>query len=272
MQKVTHTALNVFVILLAVAFLFPLYWMILTSFKHASVTIKMPPELWPKEVTFANYQSLWEKTKIARWFWNSLFVSASTAALVCITSALAGYAFAKKQFAGKRLLFILVIGSMMIPRELLLVPLFEMMRTFHWFNSYPALIFPLIGWPLGVFMLKQFCSTIPGELIEAAHMDGSSAWGTFGKIVVPLIMPGIGALAIFTFISTWNDYLWQLVMINSDRMKTLQVGIASLQSQFVTQYGLVMAGAVVASLPMIVVFIFFQRYFTEGITLGAIKG
>lgn len=261
-----------FVTVLAVLFLFPTYWTLMTSLKSASVTMAVPPELVPGNITLKNYVALFEKTSIDRWFLNSLFVSSVTMMLVCMTSACAGYAIAKKRFQGRNVVFASIMITLMIPWELLLIPQYELINRFGWYDTYYAIIVPAIAWPLGVFLLKQFMSTIPTELMEAAKIDGAHELGVFFKIIVPVAMPGISALAIFTFIASWNDYLWQLVVTNSDKMKTIQVGIAGLQGEFVAQYGLIMSGAMLSMLPMILIFILFQRYFTAGITLGAIKG
>jgi multiple sugar transport system permease protein len=183
-----------------------------------------------------------------------------------------GYALAKKKFPGRQLLFWCFIIAMALPKQVVMIPLFTILAKLNWINSYKALILPAVAWPFGVFLMKQFSQGVPGELLEAAKIDGCSELRIFWSIVVPLVKPGIGALAIFTFISSWNDYFMQLILIRSKTMVTLPLGVALLQSEFTTNYGSIMAGATLASLPMIIIFIAFQKYFTQGITMGAVKG
>lgn len=164
------------------------------------------------------------------------------------------------------------VAAMALPKQVILVPLFTMLADFGWVNTYKGLILPAIGLPFGVFLMKQFAQTIPGELIEAAKIDGSSEIRLFGTIILPLLKPAIGALTIFTFITSWNDYFSQLIMTRSTSMMTLPLGVATLRGEFTTNYGLLMAGAALASIPMIAIFLMFQKAFTQGITMGAVKG
>lgn len=161
---------------------------------------------------------------------------------------------------------------MALPKQVILVPLFTMLADFGWINSYQGLILPAIGWPFGVFLMKQFAQTIPSELMEAAKIDGCSEIRMFYKIILPLLKPAIGALAIFTFVGGWNDYFSQLIITRSTSMMTLPLGVATLQGEYTTPYGVLMAGAAIASLPMIAIFVLFQKAFTQGITMGAVKG
>ncbi|MDD9268806.1 carbohydrate ABC transporter permease [Paenibacillus sp. GCM10023248] len=193
---------------------------------------------------------------------------------VCLVSSTAGYVLAKKQFPGRKIIFTMFIAAMALPKQVILVPLFTMLADFGWVNTYYGLILPAIGWPFGVFLMKQFAQTIPGELMEAAKMDGCTEIRLFSTIILPLLKPALGALAIFTFIASWNDYFSQLIMIRSTPMMTLPLGVSMMttQSEFMTNYGVLMAGALLASVPMIAIFIVFQRAFTQGITMGAVKG
>lgn len=193
---------------------------------------------------------------------------------MCITASLAGYALAKKSFPGARLIFIAFVSAMALPKQVILIPLLKFITELQWIDTYKALILPAVGWPFGVFLMKQFSHSVPKELLESARIDGCSELKTFTNIVIPIIKPGIGALAIFTFITSWNDYFTQLIFTNSELMKTLPLGVASMsqQAEFSLNYGLLMAGAALASLPMITVFLMFQNYFTQGVTMGAVKG
>ncbi len=203
---------------------------------------------------------------------NSVFVSTATTVCVVLVSSMAGYSFAKKKFFGNRIIFTILVATIMVPRQILIIPLFQIVGSLNMFNTHLGLIIPALGWPMGLFLMRQFIVTLPSELLDAAKIDGCKEISLFFRIVVPLAKPGIGALAIFTFINSWNDYFWQLLIISSKVLKTLPLGVATFQEEFTLRYGLQMAGAVIASLPMIIVFLIFQKYFTKGITLGAVKG
>lgn len=270
-SKLGSNILLVLVFIVALLFLFPFYWMITNSFKSLFVAMQLPPEWFPLSPTLTNYAFLFRQPAV-RWFFNSLFVAASTAFLVCLSSSMAGYSLSKKEFPGREQIFWMFIAVMTLPKQVLLVPLFIMMRDLHLFDSYTGLIIPAVGWPFGIFLMKQFTQTMPSELLQSADIDGCNEWQKFTKIVLPMVKPGIGALAIFTFMSSWNDYFWQLIMIKRTLMKTLPLGVAGLQEESKTDYGVIMAGSTLASLPMIIVFLVFQKYFTQGITMGAVKG
>lgn len=259
------------VIILALLFLFPFYWMVTNSFKSLFVAISIPPEWFPKEPILDNYITLF-KSNTFRWLLNSIIVSAGTTILVLLTSSMAGYSLAKKEYPGRNQIFWMFVAVMTLPKQVLLVPLFILMRQLNLFDTYTGLIVPAVGWPFGIFLMKQFTQTMPTELLQSADIDGCNEWQKFVKIVLPLVKPGLGALAIFTFMSSWNDYFWQLIMIKRTTMKTLPLGVAGFQEEFNNNYGIMMAGSTLASLPMLTVFLLFQKYFTQGITLGAVKG
>ena len=192
--------------------------------------------------------------------------------LVCAVSALAGYVLAKKRFTGGTLIFSIFVFAMALPKQVVLVPLVKQISAMGFYNTSWAVILPAVGWPFGIFLMKQFSETIPTELLEAAKIDGCSELSTFINIVLPIVKPGIAALAIFTFISAWNDYFLQLIMLNTRTNLTLQLGLATLQGEFATDYGVLMAGASLAAIPIVIMFLAFQKSFTQGITIGAVKG
>lgn len=258
-------------IIFAILFIFPFYWVVTGSLKMQIVATTIPPEWFPKKPTWENWVDLF-KNPIWKWTFNSFFISFSEMFLICLTAAMGGYVLAKKSFPGKKIIFWAFIGAMALPKQVILVPLFTMLADWGWTNTYKGLILPAIGWPFGLFLMKQFSQTIPGELIEAAKMDGCSETRLFVTIILPMLKPAVGALAIFTFISSWNDYFMQLILIRSTSMMTLPLGVATMQSEFTTNYGVLMAGATLASIPMITIFLLFQKSFTQGITLGAVKG
>lgn len=256
---------------LAVLFIFPLYWIITGSFKLQTVTVQLPPQWFPTNPVVDNYVRLFINPA-DKWLFNSVFQAAVATLLTCLTASMAGYVLAKKRFVGQKALFGLFICAMALPKQVVMVPLVRIMAAIGLYNTSWAVIFPTVGWPFGVFLMKQFSETIPGEMLEAARIDGASELRTFTSIVLPMVKPGIGALAIFTFVNTWNDYFMQLIMLKSSDVLTISLGIARLQSEFATQYGLIMAGATLGALPIVAVFLIFQKYFTQGITMGAVKG
>jgi multiple sugar transport system permease protein len=259
---------------LALASLLPLYWMIIGSFKIQTNAMAVPPEFWPSAPTLENWQKLlFGRSPTWRWLLNSIAVASISAALAVLTSALAGYAFGKKDFPGRKLLFWLIIITMMLPKQISLIPLFILMRKQDWFNTYQGMIVPWIAYPFGIFLFKQYMQSIPNELIEAARIDGAGELRTFFNIVLPLSKPAIGALSIFAFVAAWNDFLWQLILVTERNMFTLPVGVSKLVSNLSNyNLGLAMAGATFAFIPMLIVFLAFQDYFVKGITLGAVKG
>ncbi|MDO5100869.1 MAG: carbohydrate ABC transporter permease [Eubacteriales bacterium] len=258
--------------LLTVIFVFPFYWIMTGAFKAQADTIKIPPQWWPKAPTLENFTKLLVQNKAGIWLFNSVFIALVTMVLVCLTSALAGYVLAKKRFYGQKLLFSIFIAAMALPKQVVLVPLVRMVSWMGIHDTLWAVILPLIGWPFGVFLMKQFSENIPGELLESARIDGCGELRTFVSIAFPIVKPGFAALAIFTFINTWNDYFMQLVMLSSRDKLTISLGVATLQAEMATDYGLIMAGAALAAIPIVTVFLAFQKSFTQGITMGAVKG
>ena len=279
----------VVLVILAFLFLFPLYWIVTGAFKNGA-DINNPQPVWfPTEWVSTNFEKLFAKRSAPlfsvgdaivgptvpaaiRWLVNTVFMSVMAMLLTCLTAAMAGYSLAKKRFAGRGIMFSLIVCAMALPKQVILIPLLKEMAALDLYGTLWAVIFPTVGWPFGVFLMKQFSESIPGEILEAARVDGSSEFRTFSTIVVPIVKPGIGALAIFTFINSWNDYFMQLVMLTSGSNNTIALGIATLQNGTTVDMGLLMAGAALASVPIIIVFLIFQKYFTQGITMGAVKG
>ena len=274
----------------------PLVWTLLTSFKYnVDVTLGWIPPRW----TTDNYTGVFSAFSFLRYYANSLFIATAVTVVQVATSALAAYAFARLQFRGRDVLFLGYLSTMMIPADVLMIPQFVLMKKIpEWLNlvlatdffsgflylkshyighpvgldSFFALIAPGCFSAYGTFMLRQFLLGISREIEEAALIDGCSAWGVFWHVVVPLAKPALGALAIFTFLGRWRAFLWPLIMTDSDSMMVLPVGLAKLSDLYVNDYGLICAGSVLMLVPMIVVFVFFQRWFISGIQLGAVKG
>lgn len=263
--------LNSLVILFAVLNLFPLYWLFTSSLKNSSDVVKMPPDWFPKTITFSNYVDVFNNQPAFRWAFNSIFVSLVSTIALIIVSCLAAYAFSKLKFKGKNVIFIIFISSLMVPKEVMIVPLFRIIQDLGMVNSLNGMIWPNVATAFGVFMLKGFFDSIPDSLRESAKIDGASEFTVFYRIMLPMVKPGIGALFILNFVQVWNDYLWQLVVGQDENSKTLMVGIATLMQDLNPNFAYKMAGATVAAVPMLLIFIFFQRYFTSGISIGAVK-
>ena len=304
-ERIYYAACTVFVCLIAFTFLFPLYWIVTGSFKQKAEIIASTPTWWPEEWTLINYQNLMSKRSAPlfdltlggtfklfgyiistpkltitgptvpgafRWLLNTVFMAVTSMLLTCLTSAMAGYALAKKRFFGRTLLFSLIVCAMALPKQVILIPLVREMSALGLYDTIWSVIFPIVGWPFGVFLLRQFAEGIPTEMVEACRIDGASEWRTFTDVMFPMIKPGVGACAIFTFVNSWNDYFMQLIMLMSSKNLTISVGIATMQGENSTDFGLLMAGSALASIPIIIVFLVFQKYFTKGITMGAVKG
>lgn len=257
--------------ILAVLFAFPLYWILTGSLKDAAAINAIDPEWFPKAPTLDNYVRLFERPAF-RWLFNTVLMAVAAMGLTCVTASLAGYALAKKRFKGRVFLFSLMVAAMALPKQVILIPLLKEMAFLGIHDNLLAVILPTVGWPFGVFLMKQFSETIPTEMLEAARIDGAGELRTFNSVVMPIIKPGVGALAIFTFINSWNDYFLQLLMLNSNNNLTISLGIANLQGEMASDFGLIMAGAALAAVPIVTIFLIFQKYFTQGITMGAVKG
>ena len=282
----------VLICVIAFTFLFPLYWIITGSFKTKQEILSSTPVWVPSDWVMTNYQNLMSKRSAPlfslsafgytitgptvpaaiRWLVNTVVMSVSSMLLTCLTAAMAGYALAKKRFYGRTILFSLIVCAMALPKQVILIPLLREMSALGLYDTIWAVIIPIVGWPFGVFLLKQFAEGIPTEMVEACRIDGASEWRTFTDVMFPMIKPGVGACAIFTFINSWNDYFMQLIMLTSSKNLTISLGIATMQAENSTDFGLLMAGSALASVPIIIVFLIFQKYFTKGITMGAVKG
>jgi multiple sugar transport system permease protein len=263
----------VILIVVAIVALWPMYWLYITAFTPTLDTVKTPPDLIPIHASLSNFSRLFQQAKdYWRWALNSLIISLSVTAFHLLFDTMAGYAFAKKRFPGRNFFFWLILSTLMIPSHVTLVPLYIVARHLHLINNILAVILPGTADVFGIFLMRQYIQTLPSELEEAARMDGCTEPGVFWRVIVPLSKPALGALAIFSFVRYWNDFLWPLIVLQKSQHYTLPVGVASLQGEFRTDFGLIFAGAALAALPMIVFFLIFQRYFIEGVRMGAVKG
>jgi ABC-type glycerol-3-phosphate transport system permease component len=281
-RRVRHPArralLYVVVVATSLAMIGPLYWMFGTSFKPSADIFASPPKWIPDPWTLGNYRDVFTLLPFDRFFVNSVIVAVSIVSLNIVFDTMAAYAFAKLKFPGRDVIFFLLLITLMIPFQVNLIPLYRMMVFLHRINphlgidTYSGLIAPSMIQVFGIFLMRQFFQSIPDEVLESARCDGASEFRIIRSIVLPLALPGIATLAIFTFLSAWNDFLWPLLVTSSDQMRTLPVGVALLARKNTINWGDTMAGTVLASVPMIVVFLVLQRRFIEGLTAGAVKG
>lgn len=272
MPKLLKILIYVILCAVAVSAIFPFIWMFSTSLKDTYTLYRYPPEFIPENPTLLNYIDMFSRTKFLIWLKNSTIVAFCVLFFNLFFNSLAAYPFAKKKFFGRDVLFILILGTMMVPIYVLIVPVFVMFSKLKLINTYPALIIPGAASGFGIFLLRQYMVTIPDELIDAAKIDGCSEIGIYFKIVLPLCKPALSALAILVFLWSWNVFTWPLILTTTESMRTLPVGLAMFQGQYVTRWGLVMAGATVTFLPALLVFLILQKYFVQGIALTGLKG
>jgi multiple sugar transport system permease protein len=272
-------ALTVALLALAVLWLSPIAWVVVTSLKPAPDIIRLPPEWIPWPPTGDHYHEVLlgssRTARIGRAFLNSLVVATGSVLLVLATSAMAAYPLARMRFPGRNLVFALLVGSLMIPNAVLLVPQYVLTQRLGWLSTYQGLIVPEAAmiFAFGVFLLRQFFVTMPRELEDAALIDGAGPWQVFSRIVLPLSQPVLAALAIFAFRSAWNDFLWPLIAVNKPEMFPLPVALALLRSAYSAEsYGPIMAGAALSALPLLVVFVVANRRIVEGVRLSGLKG
>lgn len=248
---------------------FPFLWMISTSLK-TGVDI-YNPSIIPKAVTFQNYVRVIENSNFLLWFKNSLIVAVITTLSVLWFDSLVGYSFAKLPFKGKNFIFILILSTMMIPTEMLIIPWYMMSNNLGWLNTYWSLLFPGLTSAFGIFMMRQFFSGVPNELLEAARIDGLSEFGIYLKTALPLVKPALSALGIFTFLGNWNAFLWPVIAVDRTNIYTLPVGLALFSGESYNQWDLVMAAASLATIPVLIVFFIFQKQIIEGIHMTGLK-
>jgi multiple sugar transport system permease protein len=252
--------------------LFPMYWLFTNALTPITGTPPLTPVLMPA-FRLDNFDRLLGGTEhYLRWMLNSLLVAFLVTGWHVFFDTLSGYAFAKRRFPLRNVFFWLILSTLMIPPQVTLIPLYIITRRLGLIDSIGALVLPGTAAVFGIFLMRQYIQTLPSELEDAARIDGCSEFGVFWNVILPLCKPAIAALAIFTFVRFWNDFLWPVIALNKPQNYTLTVGVANLQSEFMTDFGVIFAGAALAALPMIVFFLLFQRYFLEGVRMGAIKG
>jgi multiple sugar transport system permease protein len=257
---------------IAVLMLFPFMWMVATSLTTDAELFVTPPQLVPSPLAPQNYSRVAELFPLGRFVLNSVLVAAISTVLQVTTSALAAYGFSRLEFRGRDVLFLVYLTTLMVPMQVTIVPLFIEMRFLGLYNTYPGLILPGIVSVFGTFLLRQAFLSLPRDMEEAAFIDGGGHWTVFRRIVVPLSLPALATFAIFAFMASWNAFLWPLVITSSQDLMTLPVGLSNLQGQYSTAWNLVMAGATVSVIPILIVYVFAQRYVIRGVALSGIKG
>ncbi|MGE7823077.1 carbohydrate ABC transporter permease [Paenibacillus sp. NPDC093718] len=270
--KASRLAVHILLAVGALLMIMPFLWMISTSFKSFADSMSVPPQWLPVEWHPDNYLRVIQTIDFGTYYLNTVIVTVGRTAGQLILCSLAAYAFASLRFPFKNAIFLALLAVLMVPSQVVMIPSFVIMREFNWLDTFYVLIVPGIFSAFGTFLLRQFFMTLPKDLEEAAKIDGCSYFRIYWNIYLPLSKAALVSLAIFTILASWNDLLWPLIMTSSEEMRVLSIGISSFQGQHSTDYPLLMAGALMATLPIIILFIFLQRYFIEGIAMNGIKG
>ncbi len=274
-SKFTKASKLVFFATLVIFSLIPYLWLISTAFKPTSEVVAFPPNFIPKNPTFNNIRKVFEVAPFLRFFLNSTIVSVTATLSALIFGSMAGYAFAKLRFPGRNTIFLIVIATMMVPWQITIIPLFNLIVKLRWVNSYQALVVPKFVAGFAVFLMRQFIMGIPDELIEASRIDGCSYFRIYLSIILPNIKPALASLTIFKFLSMWNDYLWPIIVVKTPLMRTLPLGVALFfteESRSPSFYNLIMSASFLALLPTVVLFLALQKYFIRGVVLSGLKG
>jgi multiple sugar transport system permease protein len=260
---------------LSLVFIAPLLWMVITSFKTAGEATQVPPTVLPQDPTMRAYDTLFtgnSQTPVLRWFVNSMLAAAGHAALVLVVASMAAYPLARMTFKGRNLIFGVVIATLFVPIFTLLIPNFLIVDRLGWLDTLWALIVPGAASAFGVFFLRQFFSSLPRELEEAALIEGANAWQIFTRVILPLSKPGLATLALISFLTNWNDFIWPIYVLFSPDSFTLPPGLTVLQGAYTIDYPVIMAGAALASVPVLILFVISQRYIIEGVSRSGLKG
>jgi len=271
-RTMTRTVIYLILVGGALTMVVPFIWMVSTALKTNLEVFTFPPTFIPEVPQWNNFVDIFEIVPYGRWFLNSIFITLVQTALYLFVASLAAFVFARLHFPGRDTIFMLYLATLMIPVEVTLVPKFILMKELHLIDTYPAVILPGVFNAYGVFLLRQFFLTLPESLEEAAILDGASYFRIYRSIILPLSGPGLATLAIFAFMGAWNDFLWPLIVINTDIMKPLSVGLASFHGLYETNWPYLMAASTLALVPIVLVFVFAQKYFVEGIALTGVKG
>lgn len=270
-RRAWKIVLYILLTIAALVFMLPFFLMLSNAFKTSAEILRIPPTIIPENPTFNAFQRVTQDSPFFQWFGNSVLVAVSVTTLVLLTSSLAGYIFAKFEFPGRQVIFVILLATMMVPFPVLLIPSYLVVNELGLVNSLWALIVPGMASAFGIFLMRQFIQGIPNDLIEAARLDGASEWAIYGRIILPLARPPMAALGIFTFLASWNDYLWPLIVINEIKKSTLPLALTFFNDQYTQRYDLIMAAATLSVIPVIIVFIIFQRHIVNALVLAGMK-
>ena len=259
-------------ILICAATLLPLVWMLSASLKLDKDVFRIPIEWIPSNPAWSNYQRIWDQVPMLQFTFNTFKITVITTVIQVFTCSFAAYGFAKCQFKGRDLLFLIYVATIAVPWQAYMVPQFMMMRAWHLNNTHLAIICLQAFSAFGVFLMKQFYEGVPSELCEAARIDGLTEYGIWFRVMLPLSKPALSTLTIFTFVSTWNDFLGPLIYLTRDEVKTIQTGLRMFIRQYSAEYGLIMAASVIALIPVLIIFLALQKYFVQGVAATGIKG
>ena len=271
-MKPSLVSVNLLLIAASLLAAFPLFWMISMSFMPPAESNAFPARLIPHHPTLGNYAALFARQSMGRFMLNSLLISLLAAGLSLAFNVTAGYAFAKLRFAGRDKLFQTLLAALVIPGQLVMLPLFFELKVLGLLNSYAGVVVPFIASLFGIFLVRQYALSLPDEMLQAARVDGASEWQVFSRIVLPNLAPIMATLGVFTFLTAWNDFLWPLIVLSDDHKYTLPLAIASLSQEHVQDVGMVMAGATVTIAPVILLFLALQRHYVRGLLSGSVKG
>jgi multiple sugar transport system permease protein len=275
MGRIRGIAWYTMLIGLSLIFIAPVLWMLITSFKTAPEATRVPPTIIPESPTTGAYEALMtgnSQTPVLRWFLNSLIAATGQALLVLTVASMAAYALARMNFRGKNVIFGLIIATLFVPVFILIIPNFLIVDRLGWLDTLLALIVPGAAGAFGVFFLRQFFQSLPKELEEAAILEGANSWQIFTKVILPLSKPALATLAVIAFLTNWNDFIWPVYVLFSPQNFTIQPGLAILQGAYTIDYPVIMAGAALASIPVLILFMAAQRYIIEGVSRSGLKG
>lgn len=271
-KQLGKTLLYILLMVSGAVMIVPFAWMLSTSLKGGGAVLTMPPQWIPNPATLDNFRQIFALYPIGKMFFNSLLVAVLVTLGQLVTCSMAAYAFARLKFRGQNVVFLLYLATLMVPFQVTITPLFIMMRIFGWINTYQGLILPGVFSAFGTFLLRQAFMTIPTEYEEAAYMDGASPLTIFLKIILPLSRPALATLSVFSFMGSWNSFMWPLFIVREETLMTLPVGLATLQGRWITEWNLVMAGSVITVLPMLLLYLFAQKYLVQGYVMSGLKG
>lgn len=259
-------------LILLLVVLYPFIWLLLSSLKFEQDIVQYPPKLWPTVFTMEQYSSVWEKLPMLTMFKNTLIFATSVTLLNCLLCAMAGYAFARLSFKGRKVLFIIIIMTMMFPFQIYMIPLYIIEAKIPILDTFWGLILPRLTWGYGIYLMRSFFISLPKDLEEAARIDGASEYRIFWRIMLPLCKPAVLTIGIMTFVNNWNDLAYPLLLTNTVNMRTLSAGLAMFVGQRIIEYGATLAASMVSLIPLLIIYIFLQRYFVKGISLSGMKG